>query len=85
MSLLTRLVAEAARRAAQDPRVRSKAAELAGEAARRARPAVENAGRHIIETARETSTDGRFADDPLGYARRFRAKLLPPDDKDGRG
>ena len=80
MSLLTRLVAEAARRAAQDPRVRAKAAEVAGEAARRARPKIENAGRHIIETAREASTDGHFTDDPLGYARRFRDKLLPPDD-----
>ena len=80
MSLLTRLVTEAARRAAQDPRLRAKAAEVVGEAARRARPAVENAGRHVMETARETSDGGRFADDPLGYARRFRDKLLPPED-----
>lgn len=80
MSLLTRLLTEAARRAAQDPRVRAKATEVAAEAARRARPKIENAGRHIVETARETSTDGSFADDPIGYARRFRDKLLPPED-----
>jgi len=80
MSLLTRLVAEAARRAAQDPRVRAKAQEVATEAARRARPKIENAGRHILETARETSDGGHFTDDPIGYARRFRDKLLPPED-----
>ncbi|MDF1794187.1 MAG: hypothetical protein P1U88_19900 [Thalassobaculaceae bacterium] len=79
MSLLSRLVTEAARRVAQDPRLRAKAAEVAGEAARRARPKIENAGRHIAETARETADGGRFADDPLGYALRFRDKLLPPD------
>ncbi|MFX4223960.1 MAG: hypothetical protein ACMVO3_25175 [Thalassobaculum sp.] len=80
MSLLTRLVAEAARRAAQDPRLRAKAAELAGEAARRARPTVENAGRHIVETAREHRVRDVSQTITLGYARRFRAKLLPPDD-----
>ena len=80
MSLFARLAREAVRRAASDPRVRAKATEIAGEAARRAKPTVENAGRHIIETARETSSGGSFADDPLGYAKRFRSKLLPPDD-----
>lgn len=80
MSLLTRLMTEAARRAAQDPRVRAKATEIASEAARRARPTIENAGRHIVETARDASADGSFSDDPLGYARRFRDKLLPPED-----
>ncbi|SDF39778.1 MULTISPECIES: hypothetical protein [Thalassobaculum] len=80
MSLFARLAREAVRRAASDPRLRAKAAEIAGEAARRARPTVENAGRHIVETARETSSSGSFADDPIGYARRFRAKLLPPED-----
>lgn len=80
MSLIGRLAREAMRRAAADPRLRAKAAEFADEAVRRARPKVENAGRHIIETARETSSGGSFADDPLGYARRFRDKLLPPDD-----
>lgn len=80
MSLFGRLITEAARRAAQDPRIRAKAVEVAGEAARIVRPKLENAGRHIVETARETSGDGSFTDDPLGYARRFRDRLLPPDD-----
>lgn len=80
MSLFARLAQEAVRRVASDPRMRAKAAEIAGDAARRARPTVENAGRHIVETARETSSGGGFADDPIGYARRFRAKLLPPED-----
>ena len=77
MSLIARLAREAVRRASQDPRVRAKATEIAGEAVRRARPMVENAGKHIAETARETSNGGRFADDPVGYAKRFRNRLLP--------
>lgn len=81
MSLLSRLLSEAARRVAQDPRVRAKAAEVAAEAARRARPTLENAGRHIVETARETASKGSFSDDPLGYALRFRNRLLPPEDE----
>ena len=82
MSILTRLIAEAARRAAQDPEIRAKAVEVAEEAARRARPKLENAGRHIVESARETSAEGEFRDDPLGYARRFGNKLLPPKPED---
>ena len=84
MSLFVRLAREAVRRAAQDPRVRAKATQIAGEAVRRARPMVENAGRHLAETARETSTGGRFADDPMGYAKRFRNRLLPPEDGSSR-
>jgi hypothetical protein len=81
MSLITRMLAEAARRVAQDPQIRAKATEVAEEAVRVARPKVENASRHIIETARETSVDGSFTDDPIGYAKRFRNRLLPPEDE----
>jgi len=84
MSLLTRMLAEAARRAAQDPRVRREAARIAGEAYGKVRPTLENAGRHVVESVRETASEVRPADDPLGFARRFRDRLLPPEDDDRR-
>ena len=83
MSLLHRLLLEAGRRAARNPEVRRTAARVAGEVYGKVAPKVENAGRHVLESARETAAEGRFADDPVGYARRFRDRLLPPDD-DGR-
>ncbi len=79
MGILTRLIAEAARRAAEDPEIRSKAIGVAEEAARRARPKLENAGRHIMDSTRETSAEGSFTDDPLGYAQRLKRRLLPPE------
>lgn len=80
MTILRRLLLEAGRRAAQDPEVRRKAARMAGEVYGRLAPKVENAGRHVLESARETSAEGRFSDDPLGFARRLRSRLLPPSD-----
>lgn len=80
MSILHRLLLEAGRRAAQNPEVRRTAARVAGEVYGKVAPKVESAGRHMLETAKETASEGRFADDPLGYARRFRDRLLPPDD-----
>ncbi|NQW10449.1 MAG: hypothetical protein HQ481_11285 [Alphaproteobacteria bacterium] len=82
MSLLGRFLGQAVRRAAQDPRIRAKATELAGEAYRRAKPAIENAGRHVVETARETAAEVRPGDNPLEYAKRFHERLLPPDRDD---
>lgn len=84
MSILRRLLFEAGRRAAQNPELRRTAARMAGEVYGKVAPRVENAGRHVLETARETASEGRFADDPLGYARRFRDRLLPPEDDDRR-
>lgn len=84
MSLLRRLLLEAGRRAAQDPEVRRTAARVAGEVYGKVAPKVESAGRHVVETARETAAEGRFADDPVGFARRFRDRLLPPEDGRGR-
>lgn len=85
MSLLRRLLTEAGRRAAQNPELRRAAARAAGEVYGKVAPKVENAGRHVVETAREASSEGGFTDDPLGYARRFRDRLLPPDDDRGDG
>lgn len=84
MSLLRRLLMEAGRRAAQNPELRRGAARIAGEVYGKVAPTVENAGRHVVETARRTSAEGRVTDDPLGFARRFRDKLLPPEDDDRR-
>ncbi|GHD61508.1 hypothetical protein GCM10017083_48930 [Thalassobaculum fulvum] len=80
MSLLRRLIFEAGRRAAQNPEVRRTAARVAGEVYGKVAPRVENAGRHVLESARETSAEGRLTDDPIGFARRFRDRLLPPED-----
>jgi len=80
VSILHRLLLEAGRRAAQNPEVRRTAARVAGEVYGKVAPKVENAGRHMLETAKETASEGRFSDDPVGYARRFRDRLLPPDD-----
>ena len=71
MSLLGRFLGHAVRRAAQDPRVRAKATELAGEAYRRAKPTIENASRHLVESARETAQDVKPTENPLEYAKRF--------------
>ena len=82
MSLLRRLLIEAGRRAAQNPELRRGAARIAGEVYGAVAPKIENAGRHVVETAREASTEVRPGEDPLGFARRFRDRLLPPaDDK----
>lgn len=81
MSLLRRLLMEAGRRAAQNPELRRSAARVAGELYGKVAPTLESAGRHVVETARETSAEIRPGDDPLGFARRFRDRLLPPDDK----
>lgn len=83
MSILSRLLLEAGRRAAQNPELRRTAARVAGEMYGKVAPKVENAGRHVLESARETVAEGRLADDPLGFARRLRDRLLPPED-DGR-
>lgn len=80
MSLIRRLLMEGARRAASDPEIRRRAAQVAGEAYGKVRPKLENAGRHLAETARETAGEVKPGDDPIGFARRFRQRLLPPDD-----
>lgn len=80
MSLLRRLLMEAGRRAAENPELRRNVARVAGELYGKVAPKIENAGRHVVETARETSAEVRPADDPLGFARRFRDRLLPPED-----
>lgn len=80
MSILRRLLFEAGRRAAQNPEVRRTAARVAGEVYGKVAPRVENAGRHVLESTRETAAEGRLSDDPLGFARRLRSRLLPPED-----
>lgn len=79
MSLLRRLLIEAGRRAAANPELRRGAARVAGEVYGKVAPRIENAGRHVVETARETSAEVRPTEDPLGFARRFRDRLLPPE------
>ncbi len=74
-----RLLMLAARRLAEDPRVRQKAAETAEAAWNSTAPKVENAGRHVAETFRETREEVDLLDDPVGFARRFRSRLLPPE------
>ena len=74
-----RLLFMAARRLAEDPKVRRKAAETAETAWSKTAPKVENAGRHVAETFRDTRAEVDLLDDPLNFARRFRRKLLPPN------
>ena len=81
MSLIGRLMMEAARRAAANPEVREKAARVAEEAYRVAKPKVENVGRHIAESFRETKGEANLSDDPIGFAKRFKNRLLPPEEK----
>lgn len=78
--IVRRLLMEAARRLAQNPEVRQKATDAAGTAYRAAAPKVENAGRHISESFRETTGEGSVMDDPVGFAKRFKKRLLPPED-----
>ena len=77
--LAKRLMIEAARRMAQNPEVRRIASEAAEAAYRKAAPKVGNAGRHVAETFRETSADGSPLADPVGFAKRFRQRLMPPE------
>lgn len=85
-----RLLMAAAKRLAENPEVRRKAGEVAEtayqtakpkveDAYRRTRPKVENAGRHVAESWQETKGEGEFLDDPIGFAKRFRNRLLPPE------
>lgn len=75
-----RLLMLAARRLAENPEVRAKAAEAAGTAYRKAAPKVENASRHVAETFREARAEADPLDDPVGFAKRFRKRLLPPEE-----
>ncbi len=77
--VLRRLLFEAARRLAENPEVRRKAADTVETAYRKAAPKVENAGRHVAETLKETAAEGSALDDPVGFARRFGKRLLPPE------
>ena len=76
---MRRLVLGAARRLAADPEIRRKAAVVAGTAYRKAAPKLENAGRHVAESLKETTAEGSALDDPLGFAKRFHKRLLPPE------
>jgi hypothetical protein len=78
--LVRKLLFEAARRLAQNPEIRQKATDAASTAYRHAAPKVENAGRHISESFRETAGEGSVLDDPVGFAKRFKKRLLPPED-----
>ena len=77
--LARRLLLEAARRLAENPEVRRKATDVAATAYRKGAPKVENAGRHVAETFRETASEVSVLDDPVRFAKRFRNRLLPPE------
>ncbi|HET8726147.1 MAG TPA: hypothetical protein VFO41_01440 [Alphaproteobacteria bacterium] len=68
MPILRTLIWTAARRLAADPRVQ----QMAMDAARQARPKVEEAARRIRTIARETGP----LDDPGGFARKLRDQVL---------
>ncbi len=78
--VIRKLLFEAARRLAQNPEVRQKVGEVADNAYQKAAPKVENAGRHISESFKEAASEGGIVDDPLDFAKRFKNKLLPPED-----
>ena len=78
--IIRKLLFHAARRLAQNPEIRQKVGEAADNAYQKAAPKVENAGRHISESFKETTREGGIVDDPLGFAKRFKNKLLPPED-----
>ena len=73
------LLWQAARRVAQNPEVQRKAAEVASSAWEKARPKVENAGRHVAETLRETADEVDVKKSPVTFAKAFRNRLLPDD------
>ena len=78
--ILRRLFLEGARRLAANPALRRKAVDTAETVYRRAAPKVENAGRHLAESFRDTEAEGNPLDDPIGFAKRFKNKLLPPEE-----
>ncbi len=73
------LLWHAARRVAQNPDVQRKAAEVASAAWNKARPKVENAGRHVAESLRETVDEVDVKKEPVTFAKNLRNRLLPDD------
>ena len=78
--ILRRLLLEAGRRLAERPEVRQKIADVAESAYQRAAPKVENASKHVAESFQETKRQTDPLADPIGFARKFKNRLLPPQD-----
>ncbi|WP_193181505.1 hypothetical protein [Nisaea sediminum] len=76
--VVRRLFWEAARRVAQNPEVQQKAADMAAQVYLKARPKLENAGRHLSESARDAATEHDPLKDPLGFAKSLKKKAFPP-------
>lgn len=83
--IVRRLVWEAAKRLAQNPEVQARATEIATDVVARTRPKLENAGRHVSESLRETLAEVDPRDRPGEFAKRLKQRLLPPEPggKDG--
>jgi hypothetical protein len=74
-----RLIMAAARRLASDPVLRREASKTAGTLYRKAAPTAASAGRHLADSFRETRAEADPLDDPVGFAKRLKRKLLPPE------
>jgi alkylation response protein AidB-like acyl-CoA dehydrogenase len=77
--IVRRLFLEAARRIAQNPEVQHKAADMAAQVYVKARPKLENAGRHLSESARDAAAEHDPLKDPLGFARSLKKRAFPPE------
>ena len=78
--VVRRLLWEAARRVAQNPGIQQKAADVAAEAYLRARPKLENAGRHLSDSAREAAAEHDPLKDPLGFAKSLKKRAFPSEE-----
>jgi hypothetical protein len=78
--ILRNLFWQAASKLARDPRVQAKAAEIAEDVYTKAAPRLENASAHVADSMRETAREVDPLEDPIGFARRFKQRLLPPED-----
>jgi hypothetical protein len=82
--IVRRLILEAARRFAANPEIQQKAAEVAEGAYRKAQPKLRNATAHISDSMRESVRDHDPMEDPIGFAKAFKNRLLPPEDDQNR-
>ena len=74
-----RLILAAARRLASDPELRRQASKAARTLYRKAAPTAVSASRHVTNSFRETRAEANPLDDPVGFAKRLKRKLLPPE------
>lgn len=77
--VVRRLFWEAARRIAQNPEVQQKAADIAADVYVRTRPKLENAGRHLSDSAREAAAEHDPLKNPLGFAKSLKNKAFPTE------